>query len=253
MATDWLRYANQGATRNQPLSPELVQALGGVLPDLGLQMEVFSGGQPAKGSGGARVGSVRHDHGGSADVFFHQNGRKLDWANPQDQPIFQDLVRRAKAAGVTGFGAGPGYMQPGSMHIGFGKPGVWGAGGSGKNAPSWLVEAYNGAAAGAAPAMASAAPTPSAPAAPTGVASMFAESPLQAQAMALMPGGSPAGPAMPGGTATEPAGMLLGNLASAFIQNTKDRQQQRQDEQAAEEIRRAALLGGGGGIASLYS
>lgn len=93
---------------------------------------------------------------------------------------------------------------------------------------------------------------PAASSAPTGVASMFAESPLQAQAMALMPGGSPAGPAMPGGTATEPAGMLLGNLASAFIQNTKDRQQQRQDEQAAEEIRRAALLGGGGGIASLY-
>lgn len=255
MATDWLRYANQGATRNQPLSPELLQALGRVVPELGLQMEVFSGGQPEIGSGLARVGSVRHDHGNAADVFFHQNGRRLDWANPQDRPIFQDLVRRAKAAGVTGFGAGPGYMQPGSMHIGFGKPGVWGAGGSGRNAPSWLVEAYNGAPAGAAPATTvAAAPTPApAPAAsPSNLAAMFTESPLQTQAMAVMPGGSPAGPSAPGGATPEPAGMLLGNIASAFIQNQRDRQKQRQDEQAAEEIRRAALLGGGGGIASLY-
>ncbi|CAN7493278.1 hypothetical protein LJR231_003454 [Phyllobacterium sp. LjRoot231] len=34
------------------------------------------------------------------------------------------------------------------MHVGFGHPGVWGAGGSGKNAPEWLVKAFNGAPAG---------------------------------------------------------------------------------------------------------
>ncbi|SIO30413.1 hypothetical protein [Vannielia litorea] len=111
------------------------------LPGMGLQMEVFSGGQPTAGNG-PRVGSVRHDHGNAADVFFRQNGQRLDWANPQHVPIFQDVVRQAKAAGLTGFGAGPGYMQPGSMHIGYGTPAVWGAGGRGANAPDWLREAY---------------------------------------------------------------------------------------------------------------
>jgi hypothetical protein len=147
---DWLNYANQGATRNQPIAPELAQALG-FLPEMGITMDVFSGGQPAQGSGGARVGSVRHDDGGSADVFFNQNGRRLDWANPDDVPIYQDIVRRARANGVTGFGAGDGYMQPGSMHVGFGTPAVWGAGGRGANAPEWLRAAYDGAPAGQQP------------------------------------------------------------------------------------------------------
>lgn len=140
---NWLRYANQGATRNLPIDAKLQSALS-FLPELGVQIEVFSGGQPGKGSGLPRVGSTRHDHGGAADVFFYKDGRKLDWANPQDVPIFQEIVRRSKAAGVTGFGAGDGYMQPGSMHIGFGAPAVWGAGGKGENAPDWLRIAYDG-------------------------------------------------------------------------------------------------------------
>lgn len=157
MAADWLRYANQGATRNLPLDPRLIEAFS-FLPEMGLAMEVFSGGQPAKGSGLARVGSTRHDHGNAADVFFTRGGQRLDWANPEHQPIFQDVVRRARSAGVTGFGAGPGYMQQGSMHVGFGSPGVWGAGGRSANAPGWLVEAYNGAPAATAVAAAPAAP-----------------------------------------------------------------------------------------------
>ena len=81
-------------------------------------------------------------------MFFTRNGQRLDWANPDDLPLFQDIVRQAKANGLTGFGAGPGYMQPGSMHIGFGNPAVWGAGGKGANAPDWLREAYGAAPAG---------------------------------------------------------------------------------------------------------
>lgn len=140
---DFLRYANQGAVRNQPLAPDLAQALA-FLPELGVEVEVFSGGQPAKGSGGGRVGSTRHDHGNAADVFFYKDGRRLDWSNPDDVPVFQQIVSRGKQAGLTGFGAGQGYMQPGSMHIGFGTPAVWGAGGKGANAPQWLREAYYG-------------------------------------------------------------------------------------------------------------
>ncbi len=144
MIPDWLSYQNQNAVRSLPLSDQLVQAMG-FLPEMGLQMEVFSGGQPVKGSGLPRVGSVRHDNGNAADVFFTRDGQRLDWANPQHVPVFQDVVRNAKAAGVTGFGAGPGYMQQGSMHIGYGTPAVWGAEGKGVNAPDWLREAYGSA------------------------------------------------------------------------------------------------------------
>ncbi|MCZ4089069.1 hypothetical protein O3W52_03025 [Ensifer psoraleae] len=115
------------------------------LEDMGISAEVFSGGQPEKGSGLARIGSTRHDHGNAADVHFYRDGKRLDWANEQDRPIFEEIVKRGKAAGLTGFGAGPGYMQPGSMHIGMGTPGVWGAGGKSDNAPEWLRAAYEGA------------------------------------------------------------------------------------------------------------
>lgn len=138
-----IRYTNQSATRNQPLSRKLERSMG-FLDELGIDMEVFSGGQPAKGTSTKRVGSERHDHGDSADVFFYKDGRKLNWANEKDRPIFQEIVRRGKAAGITGFGAGPGYMSPGAMHLGFGAPLVWGAGGRAKNAPQWLRDAYGG-------------------------------------------------------------------------------------------------------------
>ena len=136
----FLRYANEGAIRNKPISTNLQKSMT-FLADMGLTMEVFSGGQDSAGPN--RTGSHRHDEGDAADVFFYKDGRKLDWANPDDRPIFEEIVRKAKASGITGIGAGPGYMQAGSMHIGFGSPAVWGAGGKGANAPQWLRMAYN--------------------------------------------------------------------------------------------------------------
>lgn len=164
MTNNWLRYSNKSKIRNKPLSPELVNKLGNFLPGMGLEMEVFSGGQDGIGEGNRRTGSVRHDHGGAGDAFFYKDGRRLDWANPQDLPIFQDIIKNGRAAGLTGFGAGPGYMQPGSMHIGMGGNSAWGAGGRSKNAPAWLTEAYNakpGVTLNSAPVPASATPTPS--------------------------------------------------------------------------------------------
>lgn len=167
--TGWLQYANTDAIRNQPLDPKLTNALG-FLPDMGVTMKVFSGGQDATGP--RRTGSHRHDHGDAADVFFYKDGRQLDWNNPQDVPIYQQIVERAKANGVTGFGAGEGYMRPGSMHIGFGAPAVWGAGGRGTNAPDWLRQAFNTPET-ASPAVAAtnamAAPSPAAPPLPAPV------------------------------------------------------------------------------------
>jgi hypothetical protein len=143
-----VRYANDGKIRDKPLSADLERATS-FLSDMGITMEVFSGGQDGIETGGRRTGSTRHDHGNAADVFFYKDGRRLDWSNPDDVPLFQEIVRQGRAAGITGFGAGPGYMQPGSMHIGFGAPAIWGAGGDGANAPGWLREAYEGAAQGA--------------------------------------------------------------------------------------------------------
>lgn len=140
---NWIQYANQGAVRNQPLSEDLLTALS-YLPDMGIEMKVYSGGQAPKGAGGPRTGSTRHDHGNAADADFYYKGRKLDWNNPSDIPILQDMVRQGKQRGLTGWGAGNDYMGAGRMHVGFGTPGVWGAGGKGANAPDWLREAYHG-------------------------------------------------------------------------------------------------------------
>lgn len=144
---DYITYANQGATRNQQLDPELAETLA-YLEDMGLVAEVFSGGQPGVGSGEPRVGTTRHDHGRAADLFLTRDGERLDWARDEDRPVFEEFVRRGREAGLTGFGAGEGYMQPGSMHVGYGTPAVWGAEGDGSNAPDWLSEAYGGVPAG---------------------------------------------------------------------------------------------------------
>lgn len=145
---DWLAYDNQGATRNDPLSSELVQSMS-FLGDMGVTMRVTSGGQENNTDKG--TGSTRHNHGNSADADFYIGDRKLDWNNSEDVPIFQQIVSQAKANGVTGIGAGDDYMGAGRMHVGFGNPGVWGANGKGANAPDWLTAAYNGAPAGTAP------------------------------------------------------------------------------------------------------
>lgn len=142
---DFILYSNQGAIRNKPISQQLEGALGSFLPGMGITMEVFSGGQDAKGHGHQRTGSTRHDHGNAADVFFYKDGRRLNWADPKDRPIFEEIVRQGKAAGITGWGAGEGYMQEASMHLGFGSEVVWGKGGKGANAPQWLRDAYAGA------------------------------------------------------------------------------------------------------------
>lgn len=147
---NWLKYSNQGATRNDPLDPALIGAMS-FLGDMGITMNVVSGGQEAAGEGGSRTGSTRHDHGKAADVDFYKDGRKLDWNNPDDLPVLVQIVQTAKSRGVTGIGAGNDYMGAGRFHVGFGNAGVWGAGGKGANAPDWLRAAYNGAPAGSVP------------------------------------------------------------------------------------------------------
>tara|TARA_R110000772_G_scaffold156878_1_gene268112 strand:- start:2 stop:739 length:738 start_codon:yes stop_codon:yes gene_type:complete len=142
MAYDYVRYANQGATRSQPLNQQLISAMS-FLPEMGLTMEVHSGGQDAEGPN--RTGSTRHDHGGAGDVdFITADGRRLSASNPNDQAILAQVIARAKANGVTGFGQGADYMGDTRIHLGYGNPGVWGADGKSANAPEWLRTAYSG-------------------------------------------------------------------------------------------------------------
>lgn len=239
MAADYIRYANQGATRNLPLDSRLIEAFR-FLPELGVSMEVFSGGQPAKGSGLPRVGSTRHDHGHAADVFFRRGDQRLDWANPEHQPIFQDIVARAKAAGVTGFGAGPGYMQPGSMHVGFGNPGVWGAGGKGANAPSWLRAAYEG---GAAPTIANMQNKSFDPVGEVVAAAGPSVPPLDAPrtvgSFPVAQAGAPQGPQMAFGDVVVPQQPAS---FTNFIDSYNRRRQAAEEEEQARQSRLAALF-----------
>lgn len=158
----WLVHNNlSGKTRNQRISPKLESALS-FLPEMGVTMHVGSGGQmslaEAKAKGAVkkgkvwylngtpvRTGSTRHDHGDAADVVFYKDGKALRPKNAADSAILTEIVRRGKANGLTGFGEGDDYMGAGVMHVGFGAPAVWGAGGDTANAPAWLKEAFYGA------------------------------------------------------------------------------------------------------------
>ena len=134
-----VRYTNQGATRNQDIKPRLMAILQNAAKEVGVDVEIFSGGQPKKGSGGKRVGSTRHDDGNAADIILKRGKETV-----LDKKTIGQFIAAAARGGATGIGHGPGYMQPGGIHIGFGKPAVWGAGGRSKNAPGWVRSAASG-------------------------------------------------------------------------------------------------------------
>lgn len=136
--TNRIQYANQGQTRKLPASPKLEAAVNPVLNQMGLTMKVHSGGQNDETG---RVGSNRHDHGNSVDADFYQGDRQLSFKNPKDILVLQEMVQRLKANGLTGFGAGDGYMTNGRMHIGYGSSAVWGKDGSNASAYDWLKQA----------------------------------------------------------------------------------------------------------------
>lgn len=123
--------------RKLPLSPNLKSVLDRAAAEAGVEVNVYSGGQPAKGKGGPRTGSTRHDDGNAADLFLTKGGRKLSDTNPEDRAIMAKFVSAAVAAGATGVGAGHNYMGPENIHIGFGKQATWGG------AP-WIKQAAAG-------------------------------------------------------------------------------------------------------------
>jgi hypothetical protein len=135
-----------GATRNMPLSNALVETIKRGLQGTGLSWHSYSGGQPAKGSGGKRVGSTRHDNGRASDGYFIDTatGRTLDGTNAADQKRLAEALRKLRQAGIQGIGWGVGYMGPKNFHLDIVTPAVWGAGGKSANAAPWVVNAVAG-------------------------------------------------------------------------------------------------------------
>ena len=133
-----ISMSNQRAVRNKPLSGNLTDQLNYAASMSGVKVEVFSGGQAGIGSGGPRVGSTRHDHGGAADVKLavtDAQGRRryLDMRNPEDAAKMESFVKHAVHAGATGVGAG--YMGASTIHVGGGTSRSWGG-------ADWIARAH---------------------------------------------------------------------------------------------------------------
>ena len=132
------RQAELAGVRKLPLNDNLKRVLQQAASNAGVDVEVYSGGQAAKGSGkGPRTGSTRHDNGNAADVYLYQNGRKL--RDPEDRETMAKFVSAAAAAGATGLGfGGKGqYMGESGIHVGFGRPATWGG-------SPWIKQAASG-------------------------------------------------------------------------------------------------------------
>lgn len=139
-----VRMQNRGATRNLPLDPRLMSILERAAEDAGVDVVVFSGGQPRRGTSRNRVGSIRHDDGLAADVYIYNQGRRL--RTDREDPIVARFIAAAVAAGARGIGAGPGYMDNVGIHVDLwgdrAGANMWGAGGSSSATPGYVVAAY---------------------------------------------------------------------------------------------------------------
>lgn len=135
-----------GATRSLPLASGLVSTIQRGLAGTGLNWHSYSGGQPAKGSGGARVGSTRHDNGRASDGYFKDaaTGRVLDAANGQDRQRIAVALGKLRQAGIQGIGWGPGYMGSKNFHLDIATPAIWGEGGRSASAHKWVIDAAGG-------------------------------------------------------------------------------------------------------------
>lgn len=134
--------ATKGKIRDLPISGELRALLLQAAELSGVEtVKVTSGGQCRKGTCARRTGSERHDAGQAADLELLVGGESLAFTDQLGVEYFKTFVIEAARAGATGIGGGSAYMGEKTIHIGFGKGAVWGAGGRSANAPAWLVAA----------------------------------------------------------------------------------------------------------------
>lgn len=107
-----LRYTNEGATRNMKLDAALeakIREAVGAVYGKDYVADVYSGGQPAKGTGTRRTGSTRHDLGNAADIYVRDAmGNKV--TGDGLAPLAQ--YWQAKGYGGTGL-----EMRGGGIHL----------------------------------------------------------------------------------------------------------------------------------------
>ena len=132
-----------GQIRDLPIKESLKRVLIAVADLSGVDhVRVYSGGQrPAPHW--KRTGSVRHDNGNAADLQLFVNGRIQSLETSSGRTVMAAFCKACASLGSTGIGAGPGYMGPHGIHVGYGSKAVWGRGGLGVNAPGWLVRAVS--------------------------------------------------------------------------------------------------------------
>jgi uncharacterized protein YcbK (DUF882 family) len=76
----------------------------------GYTVQVFSGGQPKKGSGGKRTGSIRHDEGKAADVYIvDPDGKRV--TDPEVLDNLKNYWRQNKLGSIGT------YMNGGGIHL----------------------------------------------------------------------------------------------------------------------------------------
>jgi hypothetical protein len=139
----------KGKIRDLPIQPRLRDLLIEAAEVTGVDVvRVISGGQAKLGSSGKRTGSTRHDEGKAANLMLEIAGQPLSFATDAGLPIFEAFVTASARLGATGIGAGIGYIGPLPIHVGFGDPAIWGAGGKAANAPAWLRRAVAAASGG---------------------------------------------------------------------------------------------------------
>lgn len=126
-----ITMANRGATRNDPLDKDIANKIKAAAAATGVDVQVHSGGQEtaaeiahrrAQGDkSGGRTGSVRHDHGGAADLRLVRNGKVLPFN--ENRELYAKFAENAAAAGLAGIGVDE---AAGYIHAGGGSEASWG-------------------------------------------------------------------------------------------------------------------------------
>lgn len=117
-----VKYAfHPNTTRDDYIQPQLMTILENTTAALGFRIEITSGGQlpnDPRNVPGGRTGSNRHNYGWAADCrVFNAQGQRLNFGT--DGTPNADCIRFCRylvSQGVTGLGAGPGYMG-GNLHV----------------------------------------------------------------------------------------------------------------------------------------
>lgn len=119
--------ANKSATRNDPLKPDIqnrIRAAAAATGE-GIGVVVHSGGQETlaevKAGKGSRTGSVRHDHGGAADLRLTRDGKVIPMQGNRE--LYRKFAQNAAAAGLAGIGVDE---AKGYIHAGGGSQAAWG-------------------------------------------------------------------------------------------------------------------------------